>query len=183
MSQPSTLRSINGANALVVKDGQIMGYATGVTVNEVYAVQRIDVLGEIDSRDIEPIGRIVNVSISFIRMVNALSSEADQGGAPGTRADERAGGAVAKGLIPTTSESASNRQLTQSVTDFYQSGFDLIIRDSADFADIGGNAVRAQDRYKVVGCRPTSQSFAITRGTLMGINVSLEALRLVEMDA
>jgi len=181
MSQPSTLRSINGANALVVKDGNIMGYATGVTVNEVYAVQRIDVLGEIDSRDIEPIGRIVNVSISFIRMVNALSTDADQG--PGASPFERAGGAVAKGLIPTTNESASNRQLTKSVTDFYQSGFDLVIRDSADFADAEGTKVPAKDRYKVVGCRPTSQSFAITRGTLMGINVSLEALRLVEMDA
>jgi hypothetical protein len=181
MSQPSTLRSVNGANAIVVKDGQVMGYATGVTVNEVYAVQRIDVLGEIDSRDIEPIGRVVNVSISFIRMINATTSSADQGvGAAGV---ERAGGAVAKGLIPTTSESVSNRDLTKSVTDFYQTGFDLIIRDSASFADAAGSDVQPKDRYKIVGCRPTSQSFAITRGTLMGINVTCEALRLVEMDA
>lgn len=176
MSQPRTLRSINGANAVVKKNGVVLGYATGVNVNEVYLNQRIDVLGEIDSRDIEPIGRIVQCSVSFIRMVNSLTGEAENIG------DERelAGGAVAKGLTPATTIGQTNKQLTKSVTDFFQSGFDLELLDSATFE---GEGDAPTSRYIVVGCRPSSQSFTVTRGSLMGINVACEALRLIETDA
>ena len=174
MTQPRTLRSINGANAIVKKDGVVLGYATGVSVNEVYALQRIDVLGEIDSRDIEPIGRVVNVSISFIRMVNAATGVAENLSTP-----ELAGGAAAKGIVPLTPASNTNLENTKSITDFFQSGFDLEVLDVAAF----GDDATPGSRYVVKGCRPSSQSFAITRGTLMGVNVTCEALRLVESDA
>lgn len=162
----NNIRSINGANALVKKDGETIGYATGVSVNEVYGLQRIDVLGEIDSRDIEPIGRIVNVVITFIRM--APNSGDEEG--------NRGGGAVARSLIPNVGENASFASATSTVTDFFESGFDLLIQDS-----FGGSDVKS--RYKIEGCRPSSQSFALTRGTLMGVNVSCEAIRLIEMDS
>lgn len=174
MTQPRTLRSINGANAVVKKDGVVLGYATGVSVNEVYALQRIDVLGEIDSRDIEPIGRVVNVSISFIRMVNAATGVAENLATP-----ESAGGAAAKGIVPLTPASNTNSENTKSITDFFQRGFDLEVLDVAAFD--GEDAIKS--RYIVKGCRPSSQSFAVTRGTLMGVNVTCEALRLVEADA
>lgn len=168
----NNIRSVNGANAIVKVDGKTLGYATGVTVNEVYGLQRIDVLGEIDSRDIEPIGRTVNVQISFIRMVGNPSN-ADDG--------NRGGGAAQRGLVPHSRFTDDRFDSTLKVTEFFEKGFDLQIFDSADFGDdpTGGNTTA---RYTIVGCRPSSQSFAVTRGTLMGVNVTCEALKLVEGD-
>src|SRR5210317_367268 len=91
MAGLENIRSINGANAIVKRGDQIIGYATGVNVNEIYGLQRIDVLGEIDSRDIEPIGRVVNVAITFIRMIP--NADASQSNAKG-------GGSVQRGLTP-----------------------------------------------------------------------------------
>lgn len=162
----NNIRAVNGANAIVKIGDQTIGYATGVSVNEVYGLQRIDVLGEIDSRDIEPIGRIVNVVITFIRMVN-------QAGGPDAN---RGGGAGARNLVPNVGENASGSATTQTITDFFEKGFDLEIQDS--FATDG----ETKARYRIEGCRPSSQSFALTRGTLMGVNVSCEAIRLIELD-
>lgn len=167
----NNIRSINGANAIVKVDGKTLGYATGITVNELYGLQRIDVLGEIDSRDIEPIGRTINVQISFIRMAGNLTGATD---------GNRGGGAAQRGLVPRTSGSASNTEKTKQVTEFFEKGFDLVVLDSADFGDNPANSPVA--RYTIRGCRPSSQSFAITRGTLMGVNVTCEALALIEGD-
>ena len=168
----NNIRSVNGANALVKVDGTTLGYATGITVNELYGLQRIDVLGEIDSRDIEPIGRTVNVQISFIRMV---------GNPAGVQEGNRGGGAAQRGLVPHTRFTENSSENTERVTAFFEKGFDLQVFDSGDFGDdpsASGNTAR----YTIVGCRPSSQSFAITRGTLMGVNVTCEALRIVEGD-
>jgi hypothetical protein len=162
------IRSINGANALVKKDGVILGYATGVNVAEMYALQRIDVLGEAYSRDIEPIGVVVQVAIGFIRMINKNGYDNDVGG-----------GGVAKGLVPKVNATDNIKQSTQKVTDFFQQGFDLEIMDSITGTGEGSPS----SRYLIQGCRPSAQSFALSRGTLMGINVTCEALRLVEVDA
>lgn len=163
------LRSINGANALVKVGDKTLGYATGITVNEVYGLQRIDVLGEIDSRDIEPLGRVVNVQISFIRMTPNPASGSQDG--------NRGGGAAQRGLIPYADSTADNRANTETVTAFFETGFDLEILDSGTFE---GNEPLL--RYSILGCRPSAQSFAISRGTLMGVNVTCEALRIIERD-
>ena len=160
----NNIRAVNGANAIVKIGTETIGYATGVSVNEVYGLQRIDVLGEIDSRDIEPIGRIVNVVITFIRMVNN----------PENTPANRGGGAGARSLVPNVGDNASQTTATATITEFFEKGFDLEIIDS-----FGENAV---SRYRIEGCRPSSQSFALTRGTLMGVNVSCEAIRLIELD-
>lgn len=173
MANLDSIRSINGANAIVEVNGQTLGYATGVTVNEVYGLQRIDVLGEIDSRDIEPIGRVVNVQITFIRMIpTEIQNPSNKVG----------GGSARRGLTPDHIQGDSNQDRTVSVTDFFQKGFDLKIIDSGEFADT--NSIESKGaRYIIEGCRPASQSFALSRGTLMGINVNCEALRLVELDS
>jgi len=161
------LRSINGSNAIVkISKGegndQIIGYATGVTVTEAIALNRIDVLGSIDSQDIEPIGRVVSGSIGLMRMTVASAGVG--------------GGATQQGLVaPNDSEDAIQR--TEDVMDFMTTGFDLIIEDSGDF---GGEAIKT--RYEVLGCRPSSHSFALSRGMLMGVNVTFEALKLLEKD-
>lgn len=165
-------RSINGANALIkVSVGgvsKIVGYATGVTVTEAYVLNRIDVLGLIDTVDIEPIGRTVSGTISIMRMTSMTGDDQFNGG-----------GAAFQGILPTSTETdvtAPGR--TQSVMDFMNNGFDLIIEDSADFA-VGGQQVR----YEVKGCRPSTHSFALSRGAIMGVDVAFEALMLVESDA
>ena len=163
------LRSINGSNAVVAIQtaaGQkIIGYATGVTVTEAIALNRIDVLGSIDSQDIEPIGRVVSGSIGLMRMT--VSSNGAGGG-----------GAATQNLVPSHDRNADSIQRTKDLMDFMTAGFDLIIEDSSDFAPDGSQNVR----YIIEGCRPSSHSFALSRGMLMGVNVTFEALRLIEAD-
>jgi len=161
------LRSINGSNALVMIDvegeGQkVIGYATGVTVTEAIALNRIDVLGSIDSQDIEPIGRVVSGSIGLMRM---------------TVKGTDGGGAGSQSLTP-KHDSTDSISRTKDLMDFMTAGFDLIIKDSSNFAPDDGPKVR----YTVKGCRPSSHSFALSRGMLMGVNVTFEALMLIEGD-
>lgn len=166
------LRSINGSNAYVIieVDGQepkVVGYATGVTVTEAIALNRIDVLGSIDSQDIEPIGRVVSGSIGLMRMT-----------VTGSDADKTGGGAAAQNLVPAHLTTADSIQRTKDLMDFMTKGFDLIITDSSNFDPDD----EVKERYRVEGCRPSSHSFALSRGMLMGVNVTFEALRLVEVD-
>ena len=162
------LRSINGSNALirvVPSDGieKTVGYATGVSVTESIALNRIDVLGQIDSKDIEPIGRIVSGTIGLMRMT---TSDIGEGG-----------GAGKQKLTPLHTFNATASDRTKDVMDFMETGFDLIIQDSAVF-----EGTEAKERYRVVGCRPSSHSFALSRGMLMGVDVTFEALKLVEQN-
>jgi len=164
-------RTINGANAVIqiFVEGKpkTIGYATGVTVNEAYALNRIDVLGLIDSKDIEPIGRTVSGTIGVMRMTVGGEAGAFNGG-----------GAATTGLVPVTTDEQSAQAKTQNVMDFMNDGFNLIIKDSAAFDP--DNALRG--RYKITGCRPSSHSFQLSRGSVMGVNVNFEALALVELD-
>lgn len=168
------LRSINGSNALVqVSQGgetKIIGYATGVSVTEVTALNRIDTLGTIDSKDIEPIGRAVSGSISLMRMTTDAND---------TDGSELGGGAATNRITPPTDEDADDIARTKALMDFMNEGFTLTIVDSADF---DGDEQGAPPRYVVEGCRPSSHSFALSRGMLMGVNVTFEALKLVEAD-
>jgi hypothetical protein len=163
-----SLRSINGSNALVkIKTQQgerVIGYATGVTVTEAMMLNRIDVLGTIDSQDIEPIGRVVSGSIGLMRMTISSSTIG--------------GGAANQELVPRHSDEADNIQRTKDLMDFMTAGFDLVIQDSSNFGTDTSNPVR----YMVEGCRPSSHSFALSRGMLMGVNVTFEALRLIEKN-
>jgi len=161
------LRSINSSNALVAIQTpgvgeKIIGYATGVTVTEAIALNRIDVLGSIDSQDIEPIGRAVSGSIGLMRM---------------TLDGTAGGGAALQNLVP-DSASSDNIQRTKDLMDFMTLGFNLIIKDSSDFQPDGAQ----ETRYIIEGCRPSSHSFALSRGMLMGVNVTFEALRLREIN-
>jgi len=157
----ANLRSINGATAEILIGDKVAGYATGITVTEFTALQRIDVLGQIDTKDIEPIGRMVNGTIGFMRMI--LSVDSTEGG-----------GAVAQDLSPSHSTDSYDAQTrTEQVLSYMDEGFSLLIRDSVGDKDL---------RYKIEGCRPSSHTFSLSRGTLMGVNITFEALHMAEMD-
>ena len=175
------LRSINGANAIIeieTESGETLriGYASEVTCVENFAVQRIDCLGEIESRDIEPLARAVTGSIGLMRMTqNTLELNRDP-----------AGGANLVGLIPDVFEADSNAAATRKTMDFFNQPFNLLIKDSDEFVNqqTSASSSRGQEiRYKIIGCRPSQQSLSLSRGAILGVNVSFEAIRLVEVDA
>lgn len=178
-------RSINGANALITiqvdgGDERVVGYATGVTVQEVIALNRIDVLGRIESKDIEAIGRSVSGSIGLMRMVPITDPNGFNGG-----------GAANASLLPKHAaesdplDDADATGRTRTVMSYMDKGFNLKIKDAADYTVDGDTADpgTGADRYVIVGCRPSSHSFSLSRGTLMGVNVTFEAIAMTEVDA
>jgi len=168
------IRSINGSNALIQVqpsgsgEPKTVGYATGVSVTENILVNRIDVLGQIDTRDIEPIARTVSGTIGLMRMT------------PMQDQDSQGGGAAYHGVLPQHASTASDADRTRDVMNFYNNGFDLTIIDSATFSP---DSAGAKVRYRIKGCRPTSHSFALSRGSIMGVNITFEALSMIEEDA
>ena len=91
------------------------------------------------------------------------------------------GGAGFTGLAPNTSSDNFNIR-TKSVVDFMNDGFDLEIVDSGTEAGLAPDNVQGKSRYKIKGCRTSSQSFSLSRGSIMGVNVTFEALQLIETD-
>lgn len=62
-------RAVTGARAKLYMDGKEVGYATGVNAQESITQVPIEVLGDIDAKEIEPIGRAVTMSASAVRIV------------------------------------------------------------------------------------------------------------------
>ena len=61
---------VSGARARLYFNGTTLaGYCTGVRVSENIQLQRVDVLGDIDSQEIEPIRRQVTMTADFVRML------------------------------------------------------------------------------------------------------------------
>lgn len=62
-------KAISGASARLYRDGTVLiGWATGVSANEQTALSRVDVLGDVDSQDLEPVRRTVSVQADFVRI-------------------------------------------------------------------------------------------------------------------
>ena len=59
---------LRGARAKLVVNGNEIGYASNVSASEQIALQRVDVLGSIDSKEIVPVGRTVSVQAAFVRI-------------------------------------------------------------------------------------------------------------------
>ena len=72
---------ISGARARLTIDGTAdFGWATNVSMTENTSLQRVDVLGNIDSQEIVPTGRTVTVQCGTVRIIE--ESLADLGVAP-----------------------------------------------------------------------------------------------------
>ena len=72
-------RTFAGARAKIFAEGAKgkvqVGFATGVNGSENIQLQRIDVLGNIDSEEIEPVGRTVTFSCDYVRMLDNSMQE------------------------------------------------------------------------------------------------------------
>jgi hypothetical protein len=162
---------ITGAKAIVKIDGKVAGYATGISIQESQLNGRVESLGFIDSREITPISRIVTATINFIRIFKTN----DRNGLSADEADE--GSMITTEQTPDgenpTAEARTNNALTSRP-------FDLELYDSAAEAAAEGELQDGDKKiYTVVGCRPSSQSIVVDRGSLMGVQVSVDALYLI----
>jgi len=61
-------RAIHGKRAKLYADGAYIGYATGVSGSESQQLTRVDVLGEIFTREIVAGGRTAQFSAQFVRI-------------------------------------------------------------------------------------------------------------------
>jgi len=62
--------AIAGARAKLYFNGTILaGWCTGIRVSENTQLQRVDVLGDIDSQEIEPVGRSVTMTADYVRIL------------------------------------------------------------------------------------------------------------------
>jgi len=69
-------RAFAGARAKLFFNGTTLaGWATGINGTETIQLQRIDVLGYIDSQEIEPTGRTVTFTADFVRIVGQSLQE------------------------------------------------------------------------------------------------------------
>lgn len=65
----------SGARAKLIVNGQEIGFATGVSASENIQLQRVDVLGNIDSQEIVPVSRVVSIQADFVRITNKSLNE------------------------------------------------------------------------------------------------------------
>jgi len=61
-------KSFSGKRAKLYVDGRDIGYATGISGSENQQLTRVDVLGEIFTKEIVPGGRSVQFSAQFVRI-------------------------------------------------------------------------------------------------------------------
>jgi len=65
-------RAFSGARARLYFEGDVLaGWCTGVRGSENIALQRVDVLGELDSEEIEVVGRTVTMTADFVRIIGS----------------------------------------------------------------------------------------------------------------
>jgi hypothetical protein len=173
---------ITGAKAKIRIPGKgIVGYATGISITENTLNGRVESLGYIDSREIVPISRNVQVQCSMIRIFNQYNdttnfryNDAASGDGNTNTIDER-------NMINSSIVDQATNTLSARTTDVLnQPYFDLEIFDSsnATSADSAKAAI-----YTVKNCKIASQNIVVDRASLMGVQVVLDAEYLVRHSA
>lgn len=67
---------ISGARARLFFNGTTLaGWCTGLRISETIQLQRVNVLGNIDSEEIEPVGRQVTLTADFVRILKSSLQE------------------------------------------------------------------------------------------------------------
>jgi hypothetical protein len=161
---------VTGAKAIIKLDGVVAGYATGISVTEVTLNGRVDSLGFVDTREIVPIGRQVSATCNFIRIFQTSDSNGpvfeDE-----TTTDEA--------LVLNTSADVASTNAGRTDEVLLKRPFDLEIIDTTPQRNDADAAEDEKVIYTVKGCLPAAQSIVVDRGSLMGVQVTLDATHLI----
>lgn len=154
---------------------KIAGYATGISISEVTFNGRVDSLGFVDTREIVPIGRNVSATVNFIRIFNTDNDNFDS-----LDATKDTDEVVV--VNSSESESSTGQQRTDDVLTFPT--FSLTVYDAANElarpAAVGVDAAANDVKiYTLEGCRISSQNIVVDRGSMMGVQCTIDATNLV----
>ena len=156
---------ITGAKAKITIDGNVVGYATGISIAENTLNGRVESLGYIDSREIVPISRNVQVMCTMIRIFDAYANSQ----APG-RLGFNGGETDDNGFV--NSSNVNSRSIEDRTRDVLNKQyFDIEIVDSSS---AGLNKI-----YTAKNCKIASQNIVVDRASLMGVQVMCDAEYLV----
>jgi hypothetical protein len=159
---------ITGAKAKITINGAVVGYATGISIAENTLNGRVESLGYIDSREIVPISRNVQVMATMIRIFDAYVGNAGNGiqGVAGGDTDDN-GFVNSAAVVERTIEDRTRDVLNKAY-------FDIQIIDSSS----SDNKVI----YTVKNCKISSQNIVVDRASLMGVQVMMDAEYLVRHE-
>lgn len=166
---------ITGAKAKIRIPGVgIIGYATGISIQENTLNGRVESLGYIDSREIVPISRNVTVQCSMIRIFNAYNDTAnfiytDTASGDDKTIDDRRLVNTHDQDMPTATDPTLSARTNSVLNTKY---FDLEVFDSSQATD-------KKALYTVKNCKIASQNIVVDRASLMGVQVVLDAEYLI----
>lgn len=155
---------ISGAKALIKVDGKIVGYASGISITETTINGRVDSLGYFDTREIIPIGRSVSAVVNMLRVFDVANNDVFDGISEQEASDAD---------IVNTRTIANQDALNATDAAILRKTFTLSIYDTTpgQAGDI--------EMYRLEGCRIAQHNIVVDRGSLMGIQCTIEAKNLV----
>jgi hypothetical protein len=159
---------ITGAKAKITINGAVVGYATGISIAENTLNGRVESLGYIDSREIVPISRNVQVMATMIRIFDAYIGAAGNGVPSVFGGDTDDNGFVNTATVVSRSIEDRTRDVLNKAY------FDIQIIDSSS----SDNKVI----YTVKNCKISSQNIVVDRASLMGVQVMMDAEYLVRHE-
>jgi hypothetical protein len=158
---------ISGAKALIKVEGSVVGYCTGISITETTFNGRVDSLGFIDTREITPIGRSVSAVVNMLRVFPPSDGSIFEG----LSANE-----IDEGRMLNTSADSFQDEQTRTDDALLRLPFTLAIYDTTP--GVGDDALM----YEMYGCRIASHNIVVDRGSLMGIQCSIEGTHLIRYN-
>lgn len=155
---------VSGAKALIKIGGEVVGYATGISITETTFNGRVDSLGFIDTREITPIGRSVTAVVNMLRVFEVSDNDLFTGLGIGE---------VDEGAIVNTESATNNDGQIRTDNALLRGTFKLQVFDTTP-----GTAADAI-MYTVEGCRIASHNIVVDRGSLMGVQCTIEGTHLI----
>lgn len=161
---------ISGAKALIKVEGSVVGYCTGISITETTFNGRVDSLGFIDTREITPIGRSVSAVVNMLRVFPPAQGSIFEGLGANEIDEGR--------MLNTTSDVGVNYSEQERTDDaLLRLPFTLAIYDTTP--GVGEDALM----YEMHGCRIASHNIVVDRGSLMGIQCSIEGTHLIRYNS
>ncbi len=160
---------ISGAKALIKIEGKIIGYATGISITETTINGRVDSLGFIDTREIIPIGRTVSAVVNMLRIFPTQGTGIFTDISRDVETDE----------LDIVNTRRFAEQDAQAATDnaILRPTFSLSIFDTTPGSE--GDT----EMYRLEGCRIAQHNIVVDRGSLMGVQCTIEARNLVRASS